>query len=100
MPYVVVASDYAIAGWTQGEMGGRALLRKKAHAWSIILCAGDQLRETETLHKAGVPDATARRLTADLARSESSLPPKDVAMFSRFEGLVTMDPNSGRAHGH
>jgi hypothetical protein len=100
VPNVVVASDHAIAGWTQGDMGGRALLRKKANAWSIILCAGDQLKDAETLRKAGIADAVAQRLSADLARSEQTLPPKDVAMFSRFEGLVTMDPSTRRAHGH
>ena len=38
---IVVVEDYAVAGWTQGEMGGRALLRKKAQQWSLILCAGE-----------------------------------------------------------
>jgi len=97
---VVVASDYALAGWTQGEMGGRALIRRRAGGWAIILCAGDQLRNAETLRAAGVAAAMAERLTADLAKAESQLPPERVAMFSRFEGLVTMDTDTGRAHGH
>ena len=98
VPAVAVAADYAIAGWTQGDMGGRALLRKKADAWSIVLCAGDQLREAETLRKVGIGEPIARKLAADLAQAERTLPPKDIALFSRFEGLVTMDQHSGHNH--
>ena len=95
VPAVAVASGYAIAGWTQGDMGGRALLRKKADAWSIVLCAGDQLRDAETLRKVGLGDPVAQKLAADLAQAERALPAKDIALFSRFEGLVTMDQHSG-----
>lgn len=98
VPAVAVVSGYAIAGWTQGTMGGRALLRKKADAWSIVLCAGDQLRNADTLRQIGISEPIARQLAADLAQAERALPPKDVALFSRFEGLVTMDQHSGHNH--
>jgi hypothetical protein len=29
---IVVAGDYAIAGWSQSDMGGRALLRRRARS--------------------------------------------------------------------
>ena len=45
---VVVAGDYAIADWSQGEMGGRALLRRKQQ-WSLILCAGDGIKSRDAL---------------------------------------------------
>ncbi|WP_245322922.1 copper uptake system-associated protein [Bradyrhizobium valentinum] len=41
---VAVADGYALAGWTQGEMGGRALLRHRQGRWALILCAGDGIR--------------------------------------------------------
>lgn len=88
---VVVASDYGIAGWTQGDMGGRALLRRKGGEWVVVLCSGDALKSADALTKAAVPPATARELEKALAGAEASLDPKIVAQFSRFEGLVMMD---------
>jgi hypothetical protein len=97
---VVVSGDHAIADWTQGEMGGRALLRRKQGAWSVTLCAGDAIKSSEALRTAGVPQPDAIHLAQALASAESSLAPERVAMFARFEGLVTMDGTSGHASGH
>jgi hypothetical protein len=88
---IVVASDYAIADWTQGDMGGRALLRQTSGRWSIVLCSGDALKSADALIKAAIPRATADELEKALAKAEASLDPKIVAQFSRFEGLVMMD---------
>jgi hypothetical protein len=98
---VVLSPDYAIAGWSQGEMGGRALLRKKAGAWEVTLCAGDDLKKPDLLMKAGMSHAMAQQLAADLAKSEAALPRERLALFSKFEGLVMVDPAAGHApHGH
>jgi hypothetical protein len=97
---VVVSGDHAIAGWTQGDMGGRALLRRKHGAWAVTLCAGDAIKSSEALKTAGVPQPDAIHLAQALAFAESSLAPERVAMFARFEGLVTMDGTSGHATGH
>jgi hypothetical protein len=97
---VVVSGDHAIADWTQGEMGGRALLRRKQGAWSVTLCAGDAIKSSEALRTAGVPQPDAIHLAQALASAESSLAPERVSMFARFEGLVTMDGTSGHASGH
>lgn len=97
---VAIAADYAIAGWTQGDMGGRALLRRKGHAWVVVLCAGDQLKQAEALRMTGIGEDTARKLVAALAESESKVAPARVAMFSRFEGLVTMDEHGAHQHNH
>jgi hypothetical protein len=89
---IVVAHGDAIAGWTQGEMGGRALLRQKNGTWVVLLCGGDSLREASALRAAGVDQDNASALVTSLMRAESKLDPKRVAQFSRFEGLVTMNP--------
>ncbi len=34
---VVVSGDHAIADWTQGDIGGRALLRRNQGAWAVTL---------------------------------------------------------------
>lgn len=88
---VVVAGDYAIADWEQGETGGRALLRKKSHGWEIQLCAGDEIRTSAALQSAGVPSELANRLSASLASAEEVLPRSRLERFSSFKGLVRMD---------
>ncbi|MES2194403.1 MAG: copper uptake system-associated protein [Pseudomonadota bacterium] len=95
---VMVSSDHAIAGWVQGQMGGRALLRRQQRSWSIILCAGDGIKSREALTKAGVPVADALKLESDMIAAEARLAPEKVAMFSRFEGLVVMDGKENSAH--
>ena len=96
---VVVSGDHAIADWTQGDMGGRALLRRKQGGWVVTLCAGDAMKSGEALKTAGVPQPEAIQLARDLAAAESRLAPEQVAMFSRFEGLVTMDGASHHSDG-
>jgi hypothetical protein len=46
---IVVQGDLAVAGWAQGEMGGRALLRRKGTAWQLALCSGDALKQAAAL---------------------------------------------------
>ena len=88
---VVVSGGYAIAGWTQADMGGRALLRSQHERWAIILCAGDAIKAKDAMIRAGVPAQQATDLEQNLALAEGKLSPNALAMFSRFEGLVMMD---------
>lgn len=88
---VVVTNDYAIAGWTQGDMGGRALLQNKHGRWTLILCAGDGIKTADALRHAGIPPNTASDLVLALAKAEQGVLPERLAMFARFEGLVRMD---------
>jgi hypothetical protein len=92
---IMVSGNHAIADWTQGEMGGRALLRNHNGAWAIILCAGDGIRSKDALVKAGVPVVDAERLERDMASAEANLPPEKA-------GLVMMDGDADQhkpAHG-
>jgi hypothetical protein len=101
---VVTTAGYAIAGWTQGETGGRALLRNKHGRWTIILCAGDGIRSAEALRHAGIAPHVADELAEALAKAEQTVPPDRLGMFARFEGLLRMDeadnhpPIHDRAH--
>ena len=95
---IVTSGDFAVADWSQGDMGGRALLRRKDGSWTVTLCAGDAIKSSEALKTAGVPPSHAVRIAEDLAAAEARLPPERVAMFSRFEGMVMIEGNSG--HGH
>lgn len=86
--------DHAIASWTQGDRGGRALLRRTEFKWSVVLCSGDALKEAGNIAATGVPPETAARLAAELTATESAIPASRRAQFSRFEGTVTMDDHN------
>jgi len=99
---VVVAEGYAIAGWSQGDMGGRALLQSKHGRWMLILCAGDGIKSAEALSSAGIPSSAATSLATGLAKAEEKIPPYRLALFSKFEGLIRMDEagNHPPVHHH
>jgi hypothetical protein len=88
---VVVAGTHAIADWTQGAQGGRALLRRSAAGWTLILCAGDGLKDPQALQLAGLSAAEAADLATRLAASERTLPAERLALLASFEGIVRMD---------
>jgi hypothetical protein len=93
---VVIEQDYAVADWTQGDKGGRALLRKQGGHWLIALCAGDSLRSAEGMARAGVPSETALRLSKRLELAEHDVPQQQLEMFGRFRP----DAAAEHHHGH
>jgi hypothetical protein len=88
---VVVSGQHAVASWTQGDRGGRALLKRDGAQWKVVLCSGDPLTRAGSLVEAGVPkpdaDVIAQRLTDDEARASADRRAK----FSLFEGTVMGD---------
>lgn len=96
---VVVVGEHAIAGWAQGERGGRALLRRHGTGWHITLCAGDGLTPA-LLRDAGISEADAQALAEGLAAAESRLPAAQRAKFSTFDGVVRMDSNGQHPPAH
>lgn len=92
---IVVDGDVAIAGWVQGDLGGRAFLRRKDDAWSIDLCAGDALKERESLEKLGLQKSRADSLAAAVRTAEKSLNPAVLEKFSRFDGMYAVDEHGG-----
>jgi periplasmic copper chaperone A len=94
---VVVENDWAIAGWQQDGRGGRVLLKRGHHGWSVFLCSGDGIRQAAALEKAGLSFDHAKALAADLAEAESKLDPKVLALFASFEGTVMMTGEAGDA---
>ncbi|MEQ1820478.1 MAG: copper uptake system-associated protein [Terricaulis sp.] len=88
---IAISSEHAVAGWTQGEMGGRALLTKHEGQWRVLLCAGDGIRSADGLISVGVPETQAHALATRLAEQEQRANPQRLAAMSRFEGVVRMD---------
>lgn len=97
---VVIEGDYAIADWTQGAMGGRALLKRKRGAWETVLCAGDGIRDTEGLLAVGLPAAQAAILAARLEEAEKQVSQERLAMMAAFRGIVRMTEADGNHKPH
>lgn len=99
---VTVYKDVAVAGWSQGEMGGRALLRKKDDKWVLTLCSGDALKEAKSLQQFGLSAEEAEAMANAVVEAEAKLDPALVARFATFDGVVMMDGDGNHppADGH
>ena len=101
---VVVRVDNAIAGWSQGDKGGRALLWRKDGAWQIRLCSGAGLKDPKMLEGAGISTEDAKAMTDQLIAEEAKLDQAVVAKYNLFEGIVEMSGEAGQgghgAHKH
>jgi len=93
---VVVRGRHAVAGWVQGERGGRALLLLEHGKWKLVACAGDAFKEAAELEQAGIAPADARSLAKSLAAAEAKLPAEQVRKLSLFEGVMPMDAEGSR----
>jgi hypothetical protein len=88
---IAVVDGFAVAGWTQGEMGGRAFLKEHDGHWMLVLCTGDEIKSVEALTSSGVPAESAGTLAAEIAAAEADVDPARLAMFASFGGIVRMD---------
>jgi hypothetical protein len=95
---IVVAADYAMAGWTQGEKGGRALLRKHHGNWQVLLCGGNALTKTEQLTQAGLETKTANDLIKGFKQQAQQLSSQEIEKMSLFEGVVNVTPAQSHEH--
>lgn len=98
---VVVSEGVAIADWTQGDRGGRALLKNINGQWAIVACGADGFKEKKNLLDAGIPSKTADSLLTQLTKAEKSVNPQRLKLFSLFG--TKDDPKNkeeGHHHGH
>jgi len=95
---VVTVGDHGVAGWVQGERGGRALLRRQAGKWKVVACGGDAMKDASVLAQAGMQEKTARELARQIAVAESRIPVEQRQKFSLFGATVHMDSAHGSAH--
>lgn len=93
---VAVVGEHAVADWTQGAMGGRALLRRVHGEWITVLCAGDGIRDADGLRAVGVSPETAAVLARQLAEAEKRVPEQRLRQMASFKGLMRMQ--QGDAH--
>lgn len=92
---VVVEGDFAVADWIQGDMGGRAFLKRDAGKWTLQLCTGDEIRSAVALKASGVPAGTAERLAASIVDAEKAISPQRLKKFASFQGTVHMNDHAG-----
>lgn len=88
---IVISGHYAVASWTQGDRGGRALLRRDGQAWKVVLCSGDPLTRAGWLIEAGVPQPDADTIASALAVAEANVSEDRRKAFSLFDGTVMGD---------
>jgi copper(I)-binding protein len=88
---VVISGSHAIAGWSQGDLGGRALFRSREGKWTLVLCSGDGIKSADALRQTGIPAPDAASLAGKLADAERKISPARLALFAKFEGTVMMD---------
>jgi hypothetical protein len=94
---IVIEGKVAIADWTQGQKGGRALLRRKHADWEIIACGGAGFKDPSAIASAGISKEIANNITAKLKTAEATLSPQKIKQLDSFDGVVTM--RHGIQHG-
>lgn len=89
---ISIEGGHAVAGWIQGDRGGRALLRRDAQGqWLVAVCGGDGLKDPKMLAMAGLSASAARSLASKVVQAESAMPAPRRALLSLFDGMVHMD---------
>ena len=94
---IVIEGKVALADWTQGQKGGRALLRRKHADWEIIACGGAGFKDPSAIAVAGISKEIANNITAKLKTAETVLSPQKIKQLDSFDGVVTM--GHGTQHG-
>jgi hypothetical protein len=94
---VAVVDKFAIADWTQGNRGGRALMKNINGQWAITACGADGIKELKNLKDAGIPIKTAEALIIKLNQLEKAEDPKRLKMFSLF-GTKDDPKNKEKSH--
>ncbi|WP_374833698.1 copper uptake system-associated protein [Paenochrobactrum pullorum] len=97
---VVIKGDIALAGWAQGETGGRALLRQQKGQWHIVLCGGDSIREAKALQQFGLTVDQAEEMAKSIVNAEAKLDPALVQKFSLFDGVMVMNDDGSHPPVH
>lgn len=96
---IVVIGIHGLAGWTQGDRGGRALLRRSGHSWVVVACGGDGLKAFDVLRDAGLSAVDAVALIKAMDVAEARLPAEQRALFATFDGLLRLDGQGGHPPG-
>ena len=95
---ITVHGRYAVAGWIQGDHGGRAFLKKENNQWSIRLCGGEGLKQADALVMAGMRRNEALQLAAKIAVDEQRVSSEDLKKLSLFQGIIEVSNEKNDVH--
>lgn len=84
---VVLRNEYAVADLVQGDIGGRAVMRKRKGEWQVLVLTGQDARDASYLVKSGVPEIEARALANMLVASEKKVPEEQLIKLERFAAI-------------
>jgi hypothetical protein len=88
---VTVVGSYAVASWTQGDKGGRALLQRDKDRWVISVCGGNGLTRADVLQTTSMGADAAQKLAKAVKAAEAKLGADKRKLFASFEGMVKVD---------
>lgn len=88
---IAVSGDRAVADWSQGQRGGRALFARRDGEWVVTLCGGEGLRTETGLMRAGISKNVAEELANELRMAERAVPAERLAKMASFAGEIRMD---------
>lgn len=98
---VSIADQHALAGWTQGEKGGVALLEQdKDGQWFVSVCGTTEIASADILSMTGIAASQARQLSAAFLELSHAEPPQRQALFDSFGEAVTMGNHHQTHHPH
>ncbi len=85
---ITITGNYAVAGWLQGDRGGRALLKRQNSEWVLQACGGDGLKNPDVLEKSGMTRGNAKKLASAIDKAEKQLPDSELKKFSEFQDAM------------
>ena len=85
---ITVQGNVAVAGWTQGDKGGRAFLRNDGAGWSVQLFSGESLVLPASYISMGLGAGAAKRLADAVNTAEADTAPDLIARLNSFDGTV------------
>jgi len=103
---VTVHGSIAVAGWAQGDMGGRALLRRHGDQWRLVLCSGDALKQAASLRQFGLTAEEADMMAKAVVGGGAALAPAVGRKSPALEGVMRRKeegnppPLKGHTSGH
>lgn len=88
---IVVVNEYAIAGWSQGIKGGRALLKQNTNRWQVLFCGDSSIKHISVLEQAGLSHVDAIKLSNKLQGAEEKISSDHLSLLDTFKGITKVD---------
>ena len=88
---IVIVDNAAVAGWSQGARGGRALLKLDGGEWRVMFCGDVTLTHAAVLEQSGLTSDQAIRISKELLAAEAKISTTQINILDTFRGLMKVD---------